>query len=177
MKVIFVGGIIAAAASIAFFLSNNRKRKNFSRPASRYCKLVPVTSKSSSVALTEEVHLSEEELKVASDFLAQAMSRYEKKLLAYCILELAEEKNLSAEKKLELTEQFGLVSLAPMLSVEFADIKSSGLLYRDVERAANLWLKKNNFPICGGEPIESLENQLLVMKKREAAEILEKQLY
>ena len=153
---VIIGGIVIAFGVAAYFLSR-KKSHNASRG---YCKLTPVVK----VDKKEDVVFKRISVKEspADEFFNNAVEKYRKKLLSYCILNAAEEAGFTAEQQLKLTDEYGMVSLMPMLSAELSGIKEAGLRHADIDKAADNWLSKHSGLKQGIDDIDSIE---IILKK------------
>ena len=154
---VIIGGVVIALGVAAYFLSR-KKSNNVSTGG--YCQLTPVekVDKKEDVAF-ERIPVQESP---ADEFFNNAVEKYRKKLLSYCILNAAEEAGFTAEQQLKLTDKYGMVSLMPMLSAELSGIKEAGLRHADIDKAAENWLLKH-----GGkrEDIDDIDSIEIILKK------------
>ena len=164
---VIVGGVIIALGVAAYFLSR-KKTNNVSTGG--YCKLTPVAKvdKKEDVAF-ERIPVQESP---ADEFFNNAVEKYRKKLLSYCILNAAEEAGFTAEQQLKLTDKYGMVSLMPMLSAELSGIKEAGLRHADIDKAAENWLLKHGGKREGIDDIDSIEIILKKEIQQNAVEII-----
>ena len=163
---VIIGGIVIVFGVAAYFLSR-KKSQNTSRG---YCKLTPVAK----VDKKEDVVFKRISVKEspADEFFNNAVEKYRKKLLSYCILNAAEEAGFTAEQQLKLTDEYGMVSLMPMLSAELSGIKEAGLRHADIDKAADNWLSKHNGLKEGIDDIDSIEIILKEKVQQKAAELI-----
>ena len=163
---VIIGGIVIVFGVAAYFLSR-KKSQNTSRG---YCKLTPVAKvdKKEDVAF-ERIPVQESP---ADEFFNNAVEKYRKKLLSYCILNAAEEAGFTAEQQLKLTDKYGMVSLMPMLSAELSGIKEAGLRHADIDKAAENWLLKHGGKREGIDDIDSIEIILKKEIQQNAVEII-----
>ena len=135
-----------------------------------YCQLTPVAKvdKKEDVAF-ERIPVQESP---ADEFFNNAVEKYRKKLLSYCILNAAEEAGFTAEQQLKLTDKYGMVSLMPMLSAELSGIKEAGLRHADIDKAAENWLLKHGGKREGIDDIDSIEIILKKEIQQKAVEII-----
>ena len=167
MKGIIIGGIVIALGATAYFLS--KKKTGYVAPG-RYHKLTPVTKNDTINHTKSEKHLPVNS--PAYVFFNNAVENYRKKLLAYSVLNAAEEAGISAEQRLNLTEEYGMVSLAPMLSAELSGVKEAGICHADLERAAANWLLQHPGGQDGIDDIDSIEDLLKEEMQQEANKII-----
>ena len=164
---VIIGGVVIALGVAAYFLSR-KKSNNVSTGG--YCKLTPVAKvdKKEDVAF-ERIPVQESP---ADEFFNNAVEKYRKKLLSYCILNVAEEAGFTAEQQLKLTDKYGMVSLMPMLSAELSGIKEAGLRHADIDKAAANWLLKHGGKREGIDDIDSIEIILKKEIQQNAVEII-----
>ena len=165
---IFIFGVVVVALGIAACFVTYGKRRAAS--PCRCCKTAPRPAAEAGGRAAEApgARVSPQ----AEKFFGDAVAQYQEKLLSYCILSVAEESGLSADKRLKLTERYGMVSLAPMLINHLSGMKEAGLRQTDVDNAANLWLKNNGAPAAGGDPPEAVEKYLTEKMREKAAEVI-----
>lgn len=166
MKTFIIGGGIAIAV-IAYFLA---RKKTKMVTSSGYCKLTKVhrddelpESKSATTEIADSP---------ADKFFCDAIDKYKEKLLANCILNIAENAGFNAEQRLKLTKKYGLVSLVPMLTTEISGFKDAGLRYGDIEKSAKKWLKRNYEVSDGVDAFDSIEMVLKKMMQQKAEDII-----
>ena len=164
---VIIGGVVIALGVAAYFLSR-KKSNNVSTGG--YCKLTPVAK----VDKKEDVVFKRISVKEspADEFFNNAVEKYRKKLLSYCILNAAEEAGFTAEQQLKLTDKYGMVSLMPMLSAELSGIKEAGLRHADIDKAAENWLLKHGGKREGIDDIDSIEIILKKEIQQNAVEII-----
>ena len=163
---VIVGGVIIALGVAAYFLF----RKKSHNTSGGYCRLTPVAKvdKKEDVAF-ERIPVQESP---ADEFFNNAVEKYRKKLLSYCILNAAEEAGFTAEQQLKLTDKYGMVSLMPMLSAELSGIKEAGLRHADIDKAADNWLLKHGGKREGIDDIDSIEIILKEKVQQKAVELI-----
>ena len=168
--IVILGGAVIALGAAAFFLC--RKKSN-NTSSSGYCKLTPVEK-----IATENYPVLKnvpDQESLTNKFLNGAIERYQKKLLAYYVLNAAEEMGFSADQRLKLADKYGMVSLIPMLSAELTGIKEAGLRHTDIDKAAADWLLKNKGNKEGIDNIDSIEIILKKEIQQKAAETIKTQ--
>lgn len=163
---VIIGGIVIAFGVAAYFLF----RKKSHNTSGGYCRLTPVAN----VDKKEDVVLKRVPVQEspADEFFNNAVEKYRKKLLSYCILNAAEEAGFTAEQQLKLTDEYGMVSLMPMLSAELSGIKEAGLRHADIDKAADNWLSKHNGLKEGFDDIDSIEIILKEKVQQKAVELI-----